>query len=240
MIKKIIFIIILSIIILVPSVAAIDTTEEAGRTVKTSWLMFNSHLSITFDSDVVNHTLFQPDVPVSIPFQIQYKDDIPKFILSNPLLRYLYLRVVIIPTIRAMLTITNPPSWANIYFSTDSLLFPVSNVNRTFNTNLIISLDIEAPAQPYTLIIKANTSYIDRIARAEAYSFLTFTTEYFPMVSLTVWQGLQAPPNQLTFIPLYVWNDGNDVTKITTEITNMNELINWTVYITPEAYLELK
>jgi hypothetical protein len=224
-------------IVFIPSVPAIDTTEGASGTVRTPWLMFNSHLSVSFDSDVVNHTVFQPDVPVSIPFEIQYKDDIPQLILSNPLLRFFYLRVIILPTIRATLTITNPPSWANIYFSTDSLLFPVSNVNQTFNLNLIISLNIGAPAQPFTLRIKANTSNIDRIARAETYSFLTFTPGYFPIVQLVVGQGLQTPPNQLTFIPMYAGNAGNDVTKLTAEITNSNELMNWTVYITPEAYL---
>lgn len=220
-----------------PSVAAIDTAEGVGGAVRTPWLMFNSHISITFDSDVVNHSEFGPDVMVSIPLRIQYKDDIPKLILSNPLLRFLYLRVIIPPTIRATVTITNPPSWAVMYFSHDSVLFNADNINQTFITNLIIAVDIGAPAQPFTVRIKTNTSNIDRIASAEAYSFLTFTPGYYPAVEMFVGQGLQTPPNQLTFIPIYARNAGNDVTKITAEITNINELVNWTVFITPEAYL---
>ena len=223
--------------LLLSSIPVIGTAGDAKETRKTPWLMFDSHLSITYDNEVVNHTVFEPDRAVSIPLAIQYKDDIPDLILYNQLLRFLVLRVIILPNVLARLTTINAPPWADIYFSTDLLYFGVSNMNQTAFTSLIITVHYNAPAQPFTLRIKANTSIIARTDNAEAYTDLTFTPEYVPTFGIDLGQTILTPPSQLTFIPIFTYNYGNDVTRITAEITNTDDLIGWTVYITPEAYL---
>ena len=222
---------------LAPTVYAKGRVDAAILIRKTPWLMFDSSLSITYDQEVVNHTVFSPDMAVSIPIAIHYKDDIPDFILYNQLLRLFYLRVIILPNAVVKLTTLNSPSWADIYFSTDLLLVAVSNTNQTAMTSLIISIHSNAPAQPFSLRLKANSSIVVRTNRAEAYTDLTFTPEYVPDVSIMTSHEIQIPPSQLTFIPFTIRNYGNDVTKITAEITNTNELVGWTVYVTPEAYL---
>jgi hypothetical protein len=209
-------------------------TKEAK---KTPWLMFDSSVSMTYDPEVVNHTVFAIEVPVAIPLTIQYKYDIPDIIIQNQLLRFFFLRVLFLPSIIVKLTTINTPPWADIYFSTDELHFGMGNMNQTLTTTLIILNHYDAPAQPYTLRMKANTSITARTHKAEAYTDLTFTPEYLPYFSVVTAGAIQAPPDQLTFIPFTVRNLGNDVTKITGEITNTDELIGWTVYITPEAYL---
>jgi hypothetical protein len=237
MIKKILFIIIISFVLLVSSIPVIGTAGDAKETRRTPWLMFDSHLSITYDSEVVNHTVFEPDRTVSIPLQIQYKGDIPDVILYNQLLRLLFLRVFILPNVLVRLTTTNAPPWADIYFSTDPLLFGGGNTNQTAFTSLIITVHYTAPAQPFTLRIKANTSIIARTDSTEAYTDLTFTPEYVPTVGIDTVHTILTPPSQLTFIPIFINNYGNDVTRITAEIVNSDEFIGWMVYITPETYL---
>lgn len=228
-----------SLVLLIPSIPVLGTADEVKEIRKTPWLMFDSSLSISYDHDVVNQTVFQPDRAVSIPITIQYIDNIPDFILYNQFLRFFYLRVIILPNVLVRLTTINPPPWANIYFSTDLLYFGMGNTNQTAMTSLIITVHVNASAQPFTLRMKANSSNVARTDSAEAYADLTFTPEYVPNMAIVLGQTIQTPPNQLSFIPIYIYNYGNDVTKVTIEITNTDELIGWTAYITPEAYLPL-
>ncbi len=235
--KKTFFLLIITGILLASSIQVKGTENQAKRSGTTPWLMFDSSLSITYDHEMVNHTIFHIDVAVAIPITIHYRDEIPEFVFSNQILRFFFLRVLVIPNVVVSLASINTPPWADIYFSTDKLYFYIGNYNQSANTSLIISPHHDAPAQPFSLRIKANTSIIARTDRAEAFTDLTFTPEYIPFIDILTVGTIQAPPGQLTFIPFTVRNNGNDVTKITAEITNLGNLTGWTVYITPESYL---
>lgn len=237
MIKKLLFITAISLLLLIPVIPAKESSGQVSEGKKAPWLLFDSILKISYDSEVVNHTVFPPDVAVSIPITVQYKNDMPHQILSNYLLRLLFLPDIILPQVQASIYTVNSPPWADISFSSKKILFSITDIFITAQVNLIIIIHINAPARPYTFRIKAETPSISRIEDAEAFSDLTITPQYIPDLSLICNPSLQAPPNQLTFIPVALWNDGNDITKVTTEIVNINELNGWIIYITPELYL---
>lgn len=238
--KKIFFVVAITILLLFPIIPAKETSVENNQLRKTPWLMFDSVLEISYDKELVNHSVFRPDGPaVSIPITIRYKVDIPQFILSNPLLRPLFLHTLIIYNIQVLLTVENTPEWATISFTPQNPYVTISNTFQDSLTILSIALHSNAPAHPYTLRIKCEAPNIYTIDNTEAYSDLTFTPEYIPILDSVINASPQTPPNQITFIPLSLWNYGNDFTKVIAEIVNINELEGWIVYVAPETYLPL-
>jgi hypothetical protein len=197
--------------------------------------MFDSVVEISYDKEVVNHSVFRPDgPPVEIPITIRYKVDIPQQIFSNPLLRLLFLKTIIISSVQVSLTVINSPIWATISINPPD---PYINVDTQFQqatTILQIAVHSDAPAYPYTLRIKGEVPNIYTIDNSEAYCDVTFTPSYIPIFNLEINPSPQTPPNQPTFVPVSIYNLGNDFTKITAEILNINELNGWIVYITPE------
>jgi hypothetical protein len=238
--KKIFIVVAISILLLFPIVPAKETSADANQSRRTPWLMFDSVLEISYDKEVVNHSVFQPDGPVvTIPITIQYKVDIPQQILSNPLLRLFFLSTIIISSVQVSLTAENKPEWAIISFAPEKPYITISNTFQNSTAILQIALHSDAPANPYRLRIKSETPKIYTIDNAEAYCDLTFRPVYVPLLNGNCDPSPKTPPNQLTFIPISICNLGNDFTKVTAEVLNIDELNGWIVYVTPETYLPL-
>jgi hypothetical protein len=239
MMKKVLFILAISMLLLIPTVHARDISAPVNSSgVIIPGLFFDSELQITYDADAVNQLIFTPDgPPVPIPIYIKYRVDMPTPILTNSFLRILFMHTLIISSAQVFLSVLNPPEWASISITPSISYIRIDTAAQQTVAILYIACHSDAPSAPYTLRIKGEVSVIYTIDDSEAYLDLTFMPQYIPLINLVTNPSPQTPPNQPTFIPISISNLGNDFTKITAKILNINDLNGWTVYITPETYL---
>jgi hypothetical protein len=109
----------------------------------------------------INTGAFRPDgPPVNIPLTIKYKVEVPPAFITNPLLRIVFLQTFIILSAQVQLTIENPPSWAAVSINPSSPAVAIATAWNYTQAVVTIAAHDDAPAEGFTLKIKATTPEI--------------------------------------------------------------------------------
>jgi hypothetical protein len=233
MMKKILFIVAISILLLVPIVSAQERIGNANGLRKTPWFIFNSELEMSYNTSAVNNATFQPDGPaVSIPLYIKYRVDIPNFFLRPP---FLFLKTLFvfgrlsIPTQKIHLSVINPPDWAAISITPSNPYFDIDNTIQEATAILQIAVHFDAPSEAYALRIEAEAPRLGRIQKTDASVSLYFIPAWVPLLSIDVSQPyIRTPPNETTTTTIDITNLGNAECLVTANIT---EIVGWSIYL---------
>ena len=207
------------------------------------FITYESILEVTYDESVVNNAVFQPDgAPVSIPIMIRFKVEMPPSILKNIVLRIIFLQTFIITSARVQFTVLNDPDWAAISI-TPAAIYP--NIDTTFqdaHTSLVIAPHDDAPAEGFTLKLKATTDPLlnEHVAAKDAYLDIIFQPGYIPLIDVYTEKPsrIVGPQETVTF-PIRITNLGNKQTLVTAKLINYPEgwapLLSQSQIIIPSA-----
>ena len=189
-------ILILSLLTIIP----ISENIKADETNASRAIAFNSYMDIEYDLSPLNDPL-QIDVSIAIPITISYWTDIPGVfdVIPYPFNFYILYGGPIGPMQKIHLEVLNTPDWANIYLSSQDILTDIpfaSEGKKVVTTNLIISPRIEAPAQSYTITIKASCDGLKRLNGFTYQESIDFTPSFIPTIQIMVDKPIrQVPPN---------------------------------------------
>jgi hypothetical protein len=235
MIKKILFVIAISFLLLIPTVFAQEPMGDANGSRKKPWLKFDSELEISFNTSAVNNASFQPDgPPVSIPLYIKYRVDIPNFLLRPPFIflkRWFVFGRLIFPTQKILLSIINPPEWAAIAITPSTPYIDVNNNEFSEATAVLqIALHSDAPAEGYTLEINAEAPRLGKILEKDASLDIIFQPAWVPLLDIYGHSYIRTPPNETTTTTINITNLGNHECLV---IANFTEISGWSIYLDP-------
>ena len=220
-------------ILLVPTVSALNTQQKDRQSAKL--ITYNSVLQMSYDENAVNNAVFQPDgAPVSISLLVKFKVEIPEILLSNFILRILFLQTFIITSAKIKLSVVNAPDWATVSFSNPEVYADISPEFAVANTTMTIAVHSGAPSESYNLIIKAETDSLlhNHVPANDAEVNIVFQPNWTPFLEIFAPQStVQTPPDQITVIPINVTNCGNAQTKVSAQINTSLE--GWSTYIIP-------
>jgi hypothetical protein len=193
-------------------------------TTSAKFLTFDSILQMTADVGNITTESFKPDgQPVNIPIRLQFKVFMPPAIMSSTLLRLLILQSLIIMDAQVQLSVENPPDWAAISINPSTPAIGIgTNWNYT-DASIIIAPHDNAPAQGFSLRLKAATSSIlnKHVGPSTAYYDLVFKPGYTPYIDIYTANPnrIVGPQDSVTF-PIVITNKGNKQTLVTGRITS--------------------
>jgi hypothetical protein len=200
--------------------------QTTTPTVKAAKLLyFNSFLEMTVTNiSTINDAVFRPDgPPVNIPLTIKYRVEIPPAFMTNTLLRIIFLQTFIILSAQVQLTIENPPAWAAVSINPSS---PAVAIDTQWNyTQAVVTIapHDDAPAEGFTLKIKAATPEIlnRHVGPSTTTYDLVFQPGYTPLIDVytTNPNRIVGPQDPVSF-PIVITNKGNKQTLVTARITS--------------------
>jgi hypothetical protein len=200
-----------AIIIIFPSVSAID-----------KFFTYDSQLEVTYDEDVLNTVVFQPDgPPVTIPITIKHMVYVPDAIFSGFLLRILFLQTFMITSAQINLEIINPPEWAAMSLSNANPYVEIDTEEKSAETSLIIAAHDDAPAEGFTLQVKASIDPLlnNHVNAQEVYINIIFQPGYIPLINLySESPNIVVSPQETVNIPIEITNLGNKQTIVRAKI----------------------
>jgi hypothetical protein len=187
-------------------------------------LTFDSELEITYDVTDVNNAAFRPDGPSqSIRIYISYKVDIPPILITNQLMRLIFLQTFIIMSAQVSLSVVNQPSWAAISITPSN---PYVNISTTFEKTtaiLQIAAHGDAPAEGFSLKIHASIPPLlnNHVGAKEADLDIIFQPGYTPLINIDVENPSRiVNPHETTTFRITITNLGNKETLVTGKIVN--------------------
>jgi hypothetical protein len=210
-----------------------ETTVSAARP---KIISFNSYIDYEYDISPLNQPL-SIDQVVSIPITVKYSTDIPDFfnIIPFPINFYILFGQPIGPMQKISLEIVDKPDWANIYISTPDVLTDIpfdSEEPEEKTVNLVFSPKIEAPAEPYTITIRASCPPIGRVNEFSYEESISFTPSFIPTIGITVDNPIrEVTPHESVNFKITIHNDGNKITRVTPDIVTASE--DWKAIINP-------
>ncbi|MCX6664484.1 MAG: hypothetical protein NT038_00250 [Euryarchaeota archaeon] len=211
---------VLIMILLIPAVSALNNQKQDKQSARL--ITYNSVLQMSYDENAVNNAVFQPDgAPVSIPLIVKFKVEIPKTLLSNFILRILFLQTFMITSAKIKLSVANAPDWATITITNPNIYVNISPEFTEFNTSVIIALHSDAPSQGYDLRIKAETESLlnKHVPPNSAELSLVFRPNWVLLLeAIVAHPSVSTPPNELTLVPINITNLGNVQSLITAKI----------------------
>jgi hypothetical protein len=191
------------------------------------FLTFDSELELSFNTSTVNSAKFSPDGPaVSIPLYIKYRVDVPTQLLTNYLLRIIFLQTFILAAAQVSFTVTNPPTWAAISITPSN---PYVNIDNTFQYGtavLQIAAHADAPAEGFTLRIHATIPKIlgGHVAEKSADLDIIFQPGYIPLINVDIENPSRVvSPQVTTTFKITIKNLGNKQTLVTGKIVQAPE-----------------
>ena len=237
---KILLSILISISLVFPAASAIPITKPEDKTIMPPLFSFNSYIDIKYDPELLNKEL-PINKAVNMPITFSYWTDIPEnFLRFAPwqIRNIILFGSMITPMQIIYLDVVNTPDWATIYFSEPELFvgFPTEENIREISTSLIIMIHDDAPAETYLLRLKAETYSLKRINGFSYQESIDFTPIYRPIISIGPLDNtIMTPPNQISFVPINITNEGNAKTRVTSEI--VSELAGWSASIIPSQVI---
>jgi len=220
-----------------PSINAnINRKSEIKPLRKNFLISFPSNLEIEMDEYEGRLPIHQS---VTIHFTVQYWVDIPDVLLRSPfrwLKNWFLFGNIITPLQTINFSLLDVPEWCHPYISYPDLRIEVDNTPQVIMNNLIIMVEIEAPAEPFTFTLRAEASKLKRVEAIKCDYQVTLTPDFIPAIQISTENPfVYAPPNQYTSIPIALKNLGNALTKVTSRI--VTDLEGWVTYITPEIFI---
>ncbi len=183
------------------------------------FITYRSYVRIEIDTSLANNPL-PLGKSTTLPLTITYSTDIStnflKFVPSGIRNKFLFGSRVA-PTQTIHLEIEDVPSWADIYVSEEDteVDIPFDDEIKEVETNLIISLNEDAPAFGYMIKIIATCSTIGRLSGCEIQAILTFTPNYNPCITISGEDTITLMQNETRNITMSVTNCGNKISRVT-------------------------
>lgn len=219
------------------TISVINPESKVVDTASAALINFNSYADLKYDVSALDEPL-AIDVSVTIPITVEYWTDIPPFfgnVIPYPLNFYILFGQPIGPMQKIHLEVLNPPNWANVYISSPDLLTDIpfaGDEHKLVDTNLIISPRIEAPAQSYTIDIKATGEPIGKVRGFTYQESIDFTPSFVPTVEITTANPIRTvSPHESVNFEIKIRNLGNKITRVTPTIKDKNP--EWTETINP-------
>jgi len=202
-------------------------------------ISFNQYLDIEIDSSFLIdpvHLETEILIPVKIIYWTNIPDDFLK-IIPRLIRNIILFGSIIEPTQEIHLEAINIPVWSYINFTGNNIPFsiPRGNNKKESTTNIIINLDKNATAQPYTVTIKGFCKNIGRINKFTYHVDFVFIPKYNPCISIDYENDVYTPPNIPINIDINVTNCGNKISIVTSTIITKN--LDFTPTINPPQYV---
>jgi len=236
-ITSILVLLLLSLATVGPVVTADETTTSAEDRVKL--FSFQSYIDITADDTALNQNL-AIDQSINVPITITYSTDVPdNFLQFLPwqLRNIILYGSMIGPMQQITLEVLDKPDWADINLAKNDILTNIPNENNPIEktTSLILSPYEEAPAQPYTITLKASCDQIGRINKFSTQITISFTPSFVPTITIIPENPTRTVgPRESVNFEIKIKNEANKKARITPRInTSASE---WSPTINPPFF----
>lgn len=181
-------------------------------------ISFTPILQLEIDTSSLNEDI-QPDgKPVNVPVTVRYRVDVPPFLsnlpfgLGNPILYGSF----IVPPVKIHLSIVNKPDWADISIASPDLYIDIGQNKFSYaNTSISIAVYKNAPAESYTLILRAEADGLGKVAPQSVEAQFKIKPGYIPLVTINTDEPIKeaGPMTTLTF-PIKISNNANKETIV--------------------------
>ncbi len=236
-ITGILVLLILSLATIGPVVSADETTTAAEDRVKL--FSFQSYIDIVADATALNQNL-AIDQTINVPLAITYSTDVPdNFLQFLPwqIKNIILYGSMIGPMQQITLEILDKPDWADINLAKNDILTNIPNQGNPIEktTSLILSPYEEAPAQPYTITLKASCDQIGRINKFSTQITISFTPSFVPTITIIPENPTRTVgPRESVNFEIKVKNEANKKAHVTPRInTSASE---WSPTINPPYF----
>ncbi|MCD6411164.1 MAG: hypothetical protein J7L20_01870 [Thermoplasmata archaeon] len=176
--------------------------------------------------------VIEPGGPaVVLPVRVSYYIPAPPILEGHPILTKLivFRTPFIVPPVKVHLEVVNKPDWMDVSISTpDVYMSPDINKYSYANTSISISLYKEAPAQPFTLILRASSDEIGNVRSQFTEAQFKITPGYIPLVTITTDEPIKeaGPMTTLTY-PIKIMNNANKETII--RLVDIKSIPGWAI-----------
>lgn len=180
-------------------------------------LTFTPVLQLEVDTTPLNEEI-QPDgKAVNVPVTVKYRIDVPPFLKSLGMIEHMIVYgKFIVPPIKIHLSILNKPDWADVSITSPDLYIDIKeNRFSCANTSLSISVYKDAPAEVYTLILRAESDAMGRVTSQSVEAQFKIKPGYIPLVTINTDKPIReaGPMTTLTF-PIKITNNANKETFV--------------------------
>lgn len=235
-ITGILVLLLLSLATIGPVVSADENTAAEDRV---KLFSFQSYIDITADDAALNKNLLI-DQSINVPLTITYSTDVPdNFLQFLPwqLRNIILYGSMIGPMQQITLEVLDKPDWADINLAKNDILTNIPNENNPIEktTSLILSPYEEAPAQPYTITLKASCDQIGRINKFSTQITISFTPSFVPTITIIPENPTRTVgPRESVNFEIKIKNEANKKARITPRInTSASE---WSPTINPPFF----
>jgi len=238
---KILSVAIIMLVIISPVFYASDLITQPQPQKNSSLFQFQSYIELNYNSYPLNSDI-PIDVSCTIPIEITYHTDIP-----NGFLRFLpwNIRNLILfgtsvgPMQRIHLEILNEPEWATLYLSSPDIYIdiPFGDEHITKTSNLIISVDFNAPAEPYCFTVQARCDDLGALKGYTCETMICFTPGWINSFSIQASHSqISAPAGSLTNTKIEITNTGNANILIYGKIEETYDE-DWGLVLEPSSFM---
>jgi len=187
------------------------------------FLSFVPILQVEVDTSALNEEI-QPDgKAINVPITVKYRLDVPIFLnKSGPLgiramiNRWIIYGKFIVPPIKIHLSVINKPDWADISIACPDLYMEITENKFCYaNTSLSIAVYKDAPAEVYTLILKADADGVGHVQPQSVEAQFKIKPGYIPLVTINTDQPIrEAGPMTTVTFPIKITNNANKETIV--------------------------
>jgi|GEM_PF-1981884 len=169
---------------------------------------------------------------VSVPVKITYYLQVPDVLTIIPIWWLKHLIIYgrcIVPPLKVHLSIVNKPDWMDASISTPYVyISPEANKYVYANTTLSISVYKDAPAQPYTIILRAESDGIGHVAPQTVEAQFPITPGYIPLVTISTSKPIiEAGPMTTVTFPISINNNANKETVV--KLVDIERIPGWAI-----------
>jgi len=197
-----------------PSMMLVQTSSAKGS----GLLSFTPILQLEVDTSALNEEI-QPDgKAVNVPVTVKYRIDVPTWLQAlGPIEKYVvYGKLGIIPPMKIHLSVVNKPEWVDVSIASPDLYIDIKeNQFSCANTSISISVYKDAPAEVYTLILRAESDSMGRVVSQSVEAQFKIKPGYIPLVTINTEKPIKeaGPMTTLTF-PIKICNNANKETVV--------------------------
>lgn len=236
-----IFLVLLCTVISLNPIVSADESDEYLTTEdsRPKLFSFNSYIRIEYDTSPLDQNL-DIDQSINVPLTISYETDVPKeFLKFLPWqLRNIFIYGSMIgPMQQITLEVLRKPNWADITLSQRDILvsIPFEGDPTKETTSLVLAPYEEAPAQPYTITIKASSRQIGRINSFSTEVDIVFTPSFVPTVTIVPDKPTRkVGPQESVNFNIRVKNEANKKARITPQL--VTSVAEWSPTINPPFF----
>ncbi|RLF59300.1 MAG: hypothetical protein DRN25_04170 [Thermoplasmata archaeon] len=214
MFRRLSLVVVTFLMLVGPSMMLVQTSSAKGS----GLLSFTPILQLEVDTSALNEEI-QPDgKAVNVPVTVKYRIDVPTWLQAlGPIEKYVvYGKLGIIPPMKIHLSVVNKPEWVDVSIASPDLYIDIKeNQFSCANTSISISVYKDAPAEVYTLILRAESDSMGRVVSQSVEAQFKIKPGYIPLVTINTEKPIKeaGPMTTLTF-PIKICNNANKETVV--------------------------